>query len=83
MKKLLYFFTASYCSACRAIKPIVEKEAPEKGYELKFIDMDTEDGVDMAEKFGVRSLPTLVLVDENGNEVKKAVGNTAWKEVQG
>lgn len=82
MKKLLYFFTASYCSACKAIKPIVSKEAPEKGYELKFMDMDTEEGVDMAEKFGVRSLPTLVVVDENGNEVKKAVGNTAWKEVQ-
>ena len=80
MKKLL-FFTASYCSACKAIKPIVQKEAPEKGYELKFMDMDTEEGVDMAEKFGVRSLPTLIVVDENGNEVKKAVGNTAWKEI--
>lgn len=82
MKKLL-FFTMCGCSACKAIKPIVEKEAPEKGYELKFMDMDTEEGVDMAEKFGVRSLPTLVVVDENGNEIKKAVGNTAWKEVQG
>lgn len=82
MKKLLYFFTASYCSACKAIKPIVEKEAPEKGYELKFMDMDTDEGIDMAEKFGVRSLPTLVVVNENGNEVKRAVGNTAWKEVQ-
>lgn len=81
MKKLLYFFTASYCSACRAIKPIVEKEAPEKGYELKFMDMDTDEGIDMAEKFGVRSLPTLVVVDENGNEIKRAVGSTAWKEI--
>ena len=68
MKKLL-FFTASYCSACKAIKPIVQKEAPEKGYELKFMDMDTEEGVDMAEKFGVRSLPTLVVdpsIDPSG-----------------
>lgn len=82
MKKLLYFFTASWCGNCKAIKPIVEKEAPEKGYELKFVDMDTEEGVDIAEKFGVRSLPTLVVVDENGNEIKRAVGNTAWKEIQ-
>jgi thiol-disulfide isomerase/thioredoxin len=82
MKKLL-FFTASYCSACKALKPIVSEEAPEAGYELKFMDMDTDEGIDMAEKFGVRSLPTLVVVDENGNEIKRAVGNTAWKEVQG
>lgn len=82
MKKLLYF-GADWCASCKALWPVVEKEAPEKGYELKFMDMDTEEGVDMAEKFGVMSLPTLVVVDENGNEVKKAVGNTAWKEVQG
>lgn len=81
MRKLLYFFTASYCSACKAIKPIVSEEAPKAGYELKFMDMDTDEGIDMAEKFGVRSLPTLVVVDENGSEVKRAVGNTAWKEI--
>lgn len=83
MKKLLYFFTASYCSACRAIKPIVEKEAPEKGYELKFMDVDSDEGAIEAEKRIIKGLPTLVVVDENGNEVKRAVGSTAWKEIQG
>ena len=80
MKRLL-FFTMCGCSACKAIKPIVSEEAPKAGYELKFMDMDTDEGIDMAEKFGVRSLPTLVVVDENGSEVKRAVGNTAWKEI--
>jgi len=80
MKKLLYF-GADFCGACKALWPVVEREAPEKGFEVKFCDMDTEEGVDMAEKFGVRSLPTLVVVDENGNEIKRAVGNTAWKEI--
>lgn len=83
MKKLLYFFTASWCSACKAIKPIVERESAEKGFDVKFLDMDSDEGAIEAEKFGVRSLPTLVVVDENGNEVKRAVGSTAWKEVQG
>lgn len=81
MKKLLYF-EGSHCPACKALKPIVEKEAPEKGVDVKFIDCDSDEGIDMTEKFGVRSLPTLVVVDEDGNEVKRAVGNTAWKEVQ-
>lgn len=82
MKKLL-FFTASYCSACKAIKPIVLKEAPEKGFELKMVDMDEEEGAYMADDYSVRGLPTLILLAEDGSEIKRAVGNTAWKEVQG
>lgn len=81
MKKLL-FFSASYCGACKAIKPIVQKEAPEKGFELKIVDMDEEEGAYMADDFKVRSLPTLIVLDEQGVEIKRAVGNTAWKEVQ-
>ena len=81
MKKLLYF-GADWCASCKALWPVVEREAPEKGFEVKYCDMDTEEVVDMAEKFGVRSLPTLVVVDEDCNEIKRAVGNTAWKEVQ-
>ena len=80
MKKLL-FFTASYCSACKAIKPIVEKEAPEKGLELKLVDIDDDEGAYMADDYGIRSLPTLILLNPDGSEIKRAVGNTAWKEV--
>ena len=80
MKKLL-FFTASYCSACKAIKPIVSKEAPEAGYELRFIDVETDEGIDMTEDFSIRSLPTLIVI-ENDKEIKRAVGNTAWTEIQ-
>ena len=79
--KLLYF-GADWCSSCKALKPIVEKEIPSKGYEFKYVDMDSDEGADMADKFGIRSLPTLILIDEQGNEVKRAVGNTAWKEIQ-
>lgn len=81
MKKLL-FFSASWCSSCRQLKPIVEKEAPEKGYEMEDLDMDEDDGAFFADKYKVRSLPTLIVLDENGTETKRAVGSTAWKEVQ-
>ena len=78
----LLFFTASYCSACKALKPIVEKEAPTKGYELKYVDTNTDEGAIMVDDFNIRNLPTLILVDEQGNEIKRAVGNTAWKEIK-
>ena len=81
MKKLLYF-SAQWCSACKALWPIVEKEAPEKGYELKYVDMDSDEGAYMADDYSIRSLPTLILLNPDGSEIKRAVGNTAWKEVQ-
>ena len=82
MKKLL-FFTASWCSSCKAIKPIVEKEAPQKGYDVKYVDMDSDEGAYMADDFKVRNLPTLIVLDEQGVELKRAVGNTAWNEING
>lgn len=81
MKKLLYF-GADFCGACKALWPVVEREAPEKGFEVKYCDMDTDEGAFMAEDFAVRSLPTLIVIGEDGREEKRAVGNTAWKEVQ-
>ena len=80
MKKLL-FFTASWCSSCKAIKPVVQKEAPEKGFELKLVDMDDDEGAYMADDYGIKSLPTLILLGPDGSELKRAVGNTAWKEI--
>lgn len=81
MKQLLYF-GAEWCSACKALWPIVQKEAPTKGYDVKFCDMDEEEGAFMADDYKVRSLPTIIILSEDGVELKRAVGNTAWKEVQ-
>ena len=80
--KTLLFFSASWCGSCKAIKPIVEKEAPGKGFEIKYYDLDTDEGAFAADDYGVRSLPTLIVIDSDGSELKRAVGNTAWKEVQ-
>lgn len=80
MKQLLYF-GGSFCPACKALWPVVEKEAPAKGYEVKYYDMDEEEGAFAADDMGVRSLPAIIIL-ENGKEIKRAVGNTAWKEVQ-
>ena len=80
MSKLLYF-GAEWCASCKALWPTVEKDAPEQGFDVKFIDCDSDEGAVMCEEWRVRGLPTLVVVDDSGNELKRAVGSTAWKEV--
>lgn len=80
MKKLLYFM-ASWCGPCKQLKPIVEAEAPGKGYDVDFLDIEDDDDSMIADSYHVRSVPTLIMIDENGNEIKRAVGSTAWKEI--
>lgn len=62
--KTLLVFTAQWCGVCQQIKPIIEIEAPQKGYMIEYIDLDTEQGSIDAEDYKVRSLPTLIVLDE-------------------
>lgn len=68
-------FSAAWCSACKSIKPLVEGLA-----EVEYIDVDTEDGMGLAAKHGVRGLPTIVKEDgsalssSNPTKVKEFLG---------
>ncbi len=68
MKQILYF-TASWCSPCRMLGPIMESV---KG-QVNFSKLDVDVEQDLAVKYKVRSVPTLVLV-ENGVEKNRLVG---------
>ena len=68
MKQILYF-TASWCGPCRILGPIMESVKGQVNYSK--LDVDVEQ--DLAVKYKVRSVPTLVLV-ENGIEKNRLVG---------
>jgi len=68
MKQILYF-TASWCGPCRILGPIMESV---KG-QVNFLKLDVDVEQDLAVKYKVRSVPTLVLV-ENGIEKNRLVG---------
>ena len=69
MKTILYF-TASWCGPCKALAPRMEKLASQINY--RKIDVDSNQ--DMSIKYGVRNVPSLVLIDENGTELNRMVG---------
>ena len=69
MKTILYF-TASWCGPCKALAPRMEKLASQINY--RKIDVDSNQ--DMSMKYGVRNVPSLILVDENGTELNRMVG---------
>jgi thioredoxin 1 len=70
---VLVDFWAVWCAPCRMIAPIVEELATEKEGSLKVVKMDVDNNPDTAMKFGIRSIPTL-LIFKNGQIVDQVVG---------
>lgn len=68
---VLIDFWAAWCGPCRMIAPIVEELAVEYQGKLKVGKLDVDDNQNTSIKYGVRSIPTLLLF-KNG-EVKDTI----------
>lgn len=69
---LLDFF-ATWCGPCKMLAPIVEELAGEYEGKVKICKVDVDNDPELAIKFEVSSIPTLVLLNK-GELVKKHVG---------
>ena len=69
---VLVDFWAGWCGPCRILSPVVEQLA-EEVTDVKIGKLDIDANQDLAEQYGVMSIPTLILFD-HGLEVKRSVG---------
>jgi thioredoxin 1 len=67
------FFNATWCGPCRQMKPIVA-QLKREGYHLRDVDVDSNRA--MAQKYGIRGIPTFVFL-QNGKEVHRFSGGTS------
>lgn len=72
---VLVDFTATWCGPCKALAPIVEKIADDYAGKVRVGKLDIDESADIAQRYGIRSVPT-VLVFKGGQKIGQHVGLT-------
>ena len=76
--------SAKWCAPCRVFATTFEKVAEmEKYKDIEFKELDIEDDDDaeiLVAKFGVKNVPTTLILDENDELVYKLIGNVSLND---
>ena len=78
--KVLDFY-ADWCGPCQMLKPIleeVEKEHPD----VEFVKVNIDEQQEMAEKYEVMSIPTLVFLNDDGEIIETFVGMKSKQDIE-
>lgn len=70
--KVLLDFYADWCGPCQQLSPILENISKKRD-DFKIIKIDVDNFQDIAGKYGVMSMPTLILL-QDGNNIDQKIG---------
>lgn len=76
---VLVDFYAEWCGPCKMISPILENISNERS-DIKVVKVNVDNSNELAQKYGVMSIPTLILF-KDGKEINKNIGFLSKDEI--
>ena len=77
MSKGILYFSAPWCEPCKQLGPVIDSLISE-GINVKKVNTDYD--VSLIEKYNVKNVPTLILTDLQGNEIKRTFDGNKTKQ---
>ena len=69
---VLVDFFATWCGPCKMMEPVLE-QLSEENTNVKFVSVDTDEAERLAIKYGISSIPCMILF-KNGEEADRSIG---------
>ena len=80
MSKGILYFSAPWCEPCKQLGPVIDSLISE-GINVKKVNTDYD--VSLVEKYNIKNVPTLILTDLQGNEIKRtSSGNQTRQQLK-
>jgi len=77
-EKGIIYFSAPWCQPCKQLGPVME-DLERSGMNVKKVNCDYD--AITVEKYKIRNIPTLVLTNMSGDEIKRTTGNKTKEQI--